>query len=191
VGDNSWNGYEQNCLFLQQGQDGGGRFVEAARPLGTDGVGDGRGVAVADFDGDGRLDLAIHNNGATPSLYLNRGAGPRLGLRLELVGTVSPRDAVGAKVRLALSGASPETLTRWVEAGSGYAAQGAFPVHFGLGEAPRVETLEVTWPSGTIERWDAAALPPVTAGVWRCVEGTGTVEAPRDAPEADRIAYDE
>ncbi len=109
-------------------------------------------MAVADFDGDGRLDLAINNNGAPPTLYVNR-LEPRNWLRLRLVGTSSGRDAVGARVALKLpADGGGKTLTRWVEAGSGYAAQSAFPLHFGLGEAERVESVEITWPSGRVAR---------------------------------------
>ncbi len=135
-----------------------------ARPTGADGIRDGRSVAVADFDADGRLDLAINNNGQRPTLYVNRLAAGNW-LRLQLVGTESNRDAVGARVALTLrngaggtSGASGTTLTRWVEAGSGYAAQSAFPLHFGLGDAAAVESLEITWPSGRVARLEGHRL---------------------------------
>ena len=155
VGENSWNGYEHNCLFANVGD---GQFVDVARPSGADGIGDGRGVAVADFNADGRLDLAINNNAQRPTLYLNRlDAGNWL--RLKLIGSSSNRDAVGARVALTLAGAGAgKTLTRWVEAGSGYASQSAFPVHFGLGDSERVEQVEITWPSGGVTRLAGADL---------------------------------
>ena len=115
-------------------------------------------MAVADFDGDGRLDLAINNNNARPTLYANRLAVGNW-LRLELVGGDSNRDAVGARVRLTL-GDGGKVLTRWVEAGSGYASQSAFPVHFGLGDASRVEAVEIAWPSGAV-----TSLPGTELGV--------------------------
>ncbi len=118
-------------------------------------------MAVADFDGDGRLDLAINNNGQRPALYLNRLAAGNW-LRLRLVGTKSNRDAVGARVALTLPDGGDAgrgaTLTRWVEAGSGYASQSAFPVHFGLGGAERVDQVEITWPSGRVARIDGGDL---------------------------------
>ncbi len=115
-----------------------------ARPSGADGILDGRGVATADFDGDGRLDLAINNNNSQPTFYMNRLTAGNW-MRLELVGDSGNRDAVGAKIRLTVA---DKTLTRWVEAGSGYAAQSAFPVHFGLGSAEWIDNVEITWPSG-------------------------------------------
>ncbi|MEM7354667.1 MAG: CRTAC1 family protein [Acidobacteriota bacterium] len=150
VGNNSWNGYENNCLFSNVGD---GRFVDVARPSGADGLLDGRGVATADFNGDGRLDLAINNNNSRPTLYLNRIADAGNWLQLALVGSTSNRDAVGAKVALTFG---HRTLTRWVEAGSGYAAQSAYPLHFGLGQAEHVDAVEITWPSGEVVRLDGA-----------------------------------
>ena len=137
--------------------------MDIARPAGADGVLDGRGVAVADFDGDGRLDLAINNNNSRPTIYSNRLAAGHW-LRFELVGAASNRDAVGARVQLTFrtagtpGGGRSRTLTRWVEAGSGYASQSAFPVHFGLGDATRVEAVEITWPSGATARIDGSDL---------------------------------
>ncbi|MCP3963360.1 MAG: hypothetical protein GY719_36440 [bacterium] len=120
---------------------------------------DGRGVAVADFDGDGRLDLAINNNNSRPTIYDNRLPAGNW-LRLELVGSESNRDAVGAKAQLSFrtGDGAVRTLTRWVEAGSGYASQSAFPLHFGLGDASAVEAVEITWPSGRVARIEGGDL---------------------------------
>ena len=127
-----------------------------ARPTGSDCVKDSRGVAVADFDGDGRLDLVINNNNETPALYLNNLRRAGRGLELKLVGGQrSNRDAVGACVRLTAGG---KTMTRYVEAGSGYASQSMLPVHFGLGAAESAESVEVCWPSGQVQRFEGEAL---------------------------------
>lgn len=141
-----------------------------ARPTGTDALPDGRGVAVADLDGDGGLDLVIQNNGAPPTIYRNRVAR-RAGrwTAFELEGRISNRDAVGARVALTLrqtrSGEPTETtLLRVVEAGSGYASQSPHRLHFGLGPEPRLEALDLVWPSGARQRWNGeelAALDPV------------------------------
>ncbi|RMH15731.1 MAG: CRTAC1 family protein [Acidobacteria bacterium] len=136
---------------------------------------DGRGVGVGDLDGDGRLDLVVANNNAPPSIYVNR-LPPAGWVRLELLGRRSNRDAVGARVRLTIAG---RTMTRWVEAGSGYAAQSAFPLHFGLGAARRLERLEIAWPSGLVEglEGDALAARLSLGRAWRLEEGSLT---PRD-----------
>lgn len=161
------------------------RFLDIARAVGGDGIRDGRGVAVADLDGDGRLDLAINNNDARPTLHLNRFPDTGDWLRLELVGGPgSGRDAIGARVRLRFAGMSGRTLqaTRWVEAGSGYASQSAYPVHFGLGHGGRPVALEIRWPSGARERLEGAELAERIPGVNRIVRLTepdapGTVAA--------------
>ncbi len=118
-------------------------------------------MAVADFDGDGRLDLAINNNNAAPTIYRNRLISSGNWLELTLVGSSGNPDAVGARVRLTLAaagGAEGKTLTRWVEAGSGFASQSAFPLHFGLGEASGIESVEIAWPSGHVDRLSGAGI---------------------------------
>jgi enediyne biosynthesis protein E4 len=156
IGENSWNGYERKCLFLNVG---GGRFLDVARALGTDTDTDGRGVAVADLDGDGRLDLVMSNNNAPPTIYLNRLRRTGNWTRLTLAGGASNRDAVGARVRLTVrAGGQEKTLTRQVEAGSGYASQSEATVHFGLGPATCVEAIDVSWPSGREQHFAGADL---------------------------------
>jgi len=152
VGANSWNGFEYNCLFANRG---GGSFIDVGRAVAADTQADSRGAAVADFDGDGRLDLALNNNNARPTLLLNQLAQAGNWVELDLIGAVSNRDAVGARVRLTSGGRS---LSRWVEAGSGYASQSAHTLHFGLGEAERIEAVEIDWPSGHQQRLAGAEL---------------------------------
>ena len=71
-------------------------------------------------------------------------------ISLKLVGSRSNRSAVGARVRLRAGG---KTMTRQVEAGSGYSAQAMLPVHFGLGNASQIDKVEITWPSGHVQRF--------------------------------------
>ena len=146
MGCNSWNGYERKCLFANVG---GGQFIDVARPLGADADRDGRGVAIADIDGDGRLDVIIANNDAPPTIYLNRLRSAGNWTRLTLRATGGNRDAVGALVRLTVRvGDAAKTMTRQVEAGSGYASQSDMAVHFGLGRATSIEAIDVIWRKG-------------------------------------------
>ena len=158
VGDNSWNGYEHNVLF--ECHEGPGRFIEAGRALGCDGVEDGRGVAVADLNSDGLLDIVINNNNGPPSLVINHVEDAGNWLQIRLVGgDRCNRDAIGARVEVLINASGTEQrLTRWVEAGSGYASQSDGRLHFGLGEATQIESLQITWPDGERQDLDPELL---------------------------------
>jgi hypothetical protein len=114
--------------------------------------GDQRGAAYADFDGDGRLDLAISQNGATTRLFHNRGAKP--GLRVRLSGTGANPDGIGAQLRVVYGdGMGP---LREIQAGSGYWSQNGAVQVLGLSGTPTA--VWVRWPGGAESRM------PVPAG---------------------------
>ncbi len=109
----------------------------------------GRGLAVGDLDNDGREDVLIlsHNQ---PLAYLhNRTRGGRF-LTLRLAGRASNRDAVGAKVAVLAGG---RRRVAWRVGGGSYQSAADPRIHFGLGEADRIEAVEVTWPSGHVDRY--------------------------------------
>jgi hypothetical protein len=164
MGKKSLSGYQKKRLFHNQG---GGLFKDEAPRHGLDSTRDGRGVAVADFDNDGRLDLFVANANNLPYLYRNTAPFAHwAGFVLE--GKASNREAVGARLRLTAGG---RTLLRFVDGGNGFAAQSSRRVHFGLGTAERIDKLEVLWPSGRRQTFEN--LP---ADRWvRLVEG----EVPR------------
>ena len=170
----SWNGFENNNLLRNDGtgSDGVPRFTDVASSLGADDDRDGRGIAIADFDNDGDLDIVVnHNPGDTGdperarARFLENDIGSRhQWLAVELVGTDGNRDAVGATV---LATAGDLKQLRQVDAGSSYAAQHSQRLYFGLGERPGVETLEVRWPGGVTESFSdlqAGTLARITEG---------------------------
>lgn len=122
---------------------------------------DGRGVAVADFNNDGRLDLVMNANNDTPVLYLNNLKKTGNSIELKLVGTTSNRDAIGACVWLTAGG---KKMMRQVEAGSGYASEMMLPVHFGLGKADHVDSIEIHWPSGRVQHLEGPELATMMKG---------------------------
>lgn len=152
VGENSWNGRERNVVLLNRGE---GRFLSAAPALGLDDLRDARGLAVADFDLDGDLDLAINNYLAPAALYLNQRGAERSWIAFRLRGRAPNLDAVGAIVRFRAGG---RLHTRLVGAGHGYASQFSLEQHVGLGlAAGPIEELRVSWPDGTLERFGAVS----------------------------------
>lgn len=151
---------------------GGGQFIDVARPTGSDCIGDSRGVAFADFDGDGRLDMAINNNNMPPVVYRNTLRRTGNWIELKLAGAQSNSDAIGARVRLTAAG---KTMTRQIEAGSGFASEMMLPAHFGLGQAAKIETIEIAWPSGLSQRFDAAQLGGLINQQLLVIEGSAEI----------------
>ena len=174
MGDKTLSGYQRNELLVNRD---GTLFEDRAGENGVDSLADGRGVAVADLDGDGRLDLFVANANAEPRLWRN--TAPLAGwVSFELVGTRSNRDAIGARLKLTAGG---RTQVGFVDGGNGFAGQSSRRVHFGLGEAARIERLEVLWPSGTKQTFEGMAA----RRLYRLVEN----EAPQPhAPRAPRSA---
>ena len=105
----------------------------------------GRGVAFADFDNDGNMDLVVANNGDPPLLLRNAGGTGRHFLNFKLVGTKSNRDAMGARIKLRAGGLSQ---LREIAGGGSYLSQSDLRAHFGLGQSTRADSVEVWWPSG-------------------------------------------
>jgi enediyne biosynthesis protein E4 len=137
--------YKQiNSLFHNQGN---GKFLETTSQAGsgfqTPYV--GRGVAFADFDNDGFMDLVVANNGDPPLLLHNSGGNGHHFINFKLVGVKSNRDGMGARIRVQAGGISQ---IREVAGGGSYLSQSDLRANFGLGKSTRVETVEVKWPSG-------------------------------------------
>ncbi len=139
-----------NALFHNQG---GKRFVDIAASSGTGILPKGHGVAFADLDRDGDADLFVVMGGAVPGdqqmtrLFENPGNGNDW-INVRLMGVKSNRAAIGARIQVTVrnAGAEPRSIYRTVGSGGSFGAS-PFEQHIGLGNAARIESLEVWWPA--------------------------------------------
>ncbi|HXY49493.1 MAG TPA: CRTAC1 family protein [Terriglobales bacterium] len=152
-------------LFLNNGH---GAFRDVAGEAGAEFSQPkvGRGLACADFDRDGDLDLLLTTNNGPAFLYRNDQPAGRRSIRFRLVGTKSNRDAIGATVRIEYQGVSQ---LRLVKGGSSYLSQSELPVTFGLDKQDQIARAILEWPSGRSEEYK-----DLRAGrSYDCVEGHG------------------
>jgi hypothetical protein len=159
-------GYAQPpLLFLNNGK---GNFRDIATDVGGnfDQPKVGRGLAYADFDRDGDLDLLLTTNSGPAYLYRNDQFAGNRSIRFRLVGTKSNRDGIGALVRITSGGLSQ---SRMVKSGSSYLSQSELPVTFGLEKHDRVERAVILWPSGRTEEFKNLAA----GRCYECTEGKG------------------
>ena len=131
----------------------------------------GRGLAAADFDNDGNIDFVIENLDGAPTLLHNNGAAGAHWITLELQGVQSNRLGLGARVTLTAAGV---TQTEEVRSGGSYLSQSDLRVHFGLGSAKSIDSVEVRWPSGRVDHVSGLKADTFAA----IEEGKGAVPLP-------------
>jgi enediyne biosynthesis protein E4 len=124
-----------NSLFHNEGN---GKFVETTKTAGRgfETPYAGGGVALADFNDDGFVDVIVANNGDPPLLLHNSGSNGNHFLNLKLLGTKSNRDGMGARIRVLAGGVSQ---IREIAGGGSYLSQNDQRAHFALGKAVRAE----------------------------------------------------
>jgi enediyne biosynthesis protein E4 len=105
-----------------------------------------RGVAFGDLNNDGKIDAVVVVQNARPEIWLNRSENANHWLILNLVGSKSNRDGLGARIKITPNSGGPQ----WNHAttATGFSSASDKRVHFGLGAATRVDKLEIAWPSG-------------------------------------------
>ena len=135
---------QPNQLFLS---NGGINFVESVDAAIADQK-VSRGTAFGDIDNDGDVDIVVSNLKDAPTLLRNDSDKTSRWLSVKLVGTHCNRDAIGARVTV-VSGNL--TQIREVKSGSGYLSQNDLRLHFGLGDATRVDKLTVRWLCGKVQ----------------------------------------
>jgi hypothetical protein len=137
---------QRNQLFRNSG---GGRFTPVAAEAGSGLLLEksSRGAAFGDYDNDGDRDVLIIEIDERPTLLRNDTRGGHW-VTVRLVGTKSNRDAIGAKVTIEAGGRRQITEVR---SGGSYVSHNDMRAHFGLGNARRVDRMEIRWPGGLVE----------------------------------------
>jgi len=152
--DQSTTYAQRPLLFHNQGPSPQGRVtlaevgLQAGPGMQTPRV--GRGTAAGDYDNDGDLDLLLIDLGRPLALLRNEGIPGRHWLSLRTVGDRSNRDGIGAQVRVV---AGELIQVQEVRSARSYLSASDLRLHFGLGDRPRVDQLEIRWPSGQVQQF--------------------------------------
>lgn len=129
----------------------GGRFVDVSDERGEAMKKrySARGLAMGDFDNDGDEDFLLVQNGGPPALLRNDGGNQNNWVGLQLSGTKSNRDAVGARITVT---AGDLKIVRQIVGGSSYCSAHDPRLLLGIGKRSKVDSIEIRWPSGTVDR---------------------------------------
>jgi hypothetical protein len=134
-----------------------------------------RGLAVGDLFNDGNLDLVVGVLDGAPMILRNHGISGRHWVSFELTGTKSNRLALNARVKVTAGGV---TQTDEIHSGGSYLSQNDLRLHFGLGTATKIDTIEIHWPSGRAETLSNLAVDRF----YSLLEGKGVVPTDSDHP---------
>jgi hypothetical protein len=134
-----------------------------------------RGLAVADLFNDGNLDAVINDLDGSPMILKNRGIPGHHWVGFELAGTKSNRLALNARVKVIAGGM---TQTDEVHSGGSYLSQSDLRLHFGLGAATKIDSVEIHWPSGAVDHINSLAADQY----YSVLEGHGIVPAEQIRP---------
>jgi enediyne biosynthesis protein E4 len=171
----SGGGYRQPKLLQLNQRDG--TFCDASEqagpPLQEKRV--SRGLAVADLFNDGNMDVVVGDLDGSPMILKNHGVPGQHWVSFELAGTKSNRLALNARIKIVAGGM---TQTQEIHSGGSYLSQNDLRVHFGLGPAEKINSVEIRWPSGKVENLGDLAADHY----YSILEGAGIVPAQRIRP---------
>jgi enediyne biosynthesis protein E4 len=141
--------YRQRSLLHHNNRDG--TFSEVAAQVGEPLMEErvGRGVAFGDIDNDGDVDLVINNLDGSPQVLRNDGGNSNNSILIKTVGVKSNRDGIGARVKV-ISGDLQQIDE--VRSGGSYLSQSDLRLHFGLEKRSKIDLIEISWPSGVVDR---------------------------------------
>ncbi len=167
MGDRDLSGHEPNRLFIQLPGTGKDlNFVEYALSSGITDLYNGRGIALADYDNDGDIDMYLANQDAPNCLYKNESdlqhsnwigfelrGNPDAALQINGQSFRSSRDALGARIEIFTAGVLQVREQNTV---NGFASQSERRLHFGLGARSAIDSVVVKWPSGRVASFAGA-----------------------------------
>jgi hypothetical protein len=151
---------------------GHGKFEKTSESLGADFNRPmaGRGLATADFLNNGQVGIAVNCRGDSPLVLRNDGT-PNHWIEVLLIGTKSNRDGIGSVLRLTSGGVVQVDQSK---GGTSYMSASDPRIHFGLGKRSKIDSLQVTWPSGQIDKLTNVPVDTIIA----VKEGIGIVPHP-------------
>jgi hypothetical protein len=137
--------YKDHAILYENLRDG--RFKDVSRDAGPalSELHSARGAAFGDIDNDGSIEVAVNNQNEPPSLLKLSTNSPGHWITLRLVGMKSNRSGIGARVKVTAGG---RVQSGEVRSGGSYLSQSDLRLHFGLGNAANVDSIEIYWPSG-------------------------------------------
>ena len=158
--------YREPLMLQMNHQDG--TFTDSAAAAGLNAIplASRRGAAFGDVNNDGNIDVLLLNVGEPPSLLLNHGVAGNHRVLFKLIGTKSNRAAIGARVTVR---AGKLVQFNEVRGGASYLSQNDLRLHFGLGKESNLDSVEVQWPSGLVEKLQNVAPD----NIYTLVEGKG------------------
>lgn len=151
---------------------GHGKFEKVSESLGPDFNRPmaGRGLATADFMNDGQVGIAVNCRGESPLILRNEGS-PNHWVEIQLIGTKSNRDGIGALLKLSSGGT---VQVDQAKGGTSYMSGSDSRIHFGLGKRNKIDSLQITWPSGQVDKLTNVPIDSILA----VKEGVGIVPHP-------------
>jgi ASPIC and UnbV. len=163
-------GYGQHFLLHRNLGDGTFEEVSKSAGLWNAPLRSGRGAAFGDLNNDGLVDVVVTNVGDAPTVLLNTARNQNQSVTLKLVQPKFNRDAIGSRATVKTD---KRTMMQEVEAGSSYLSQNDPRLHFGLGNGEKIESVEIRWSNGSVEK-----VSGVTPGKIVTIEkGAGIIRA--------------
>src|SRR5438309_1142093 len=153
-------------ILYHNNRDGTFTDISASAGVGITSAASSRGLAVGDLWNDGKLSVVISNMNSPPSLLVNQIRSSNHWIGIQTVGTRSNRDGIGAGITVNIG---KRRLVDEVRSGSSYISNSDRRVHFGLGTAERVDSVQVRWPSGLVEQFNNVTVDSIHS----LTEGSG------------------